>query len=754
MNKMLARLTAVCALTLFTMAAHANPIEDVQVKAVPDGYVVSINFLSYQMRFRNATGDNPGDEARVFMQLANNTALSPDQLLDLTHSQVANWDKAVGVPLEEIVFEGGSDTDNDEINIKFTHPVRYEIKNSTDMRSLIIRIYTQASAGAPAALDVKPAASPAADLAATKPEVVGNELPEDLKDPTLSKADAAALANAKHEMLNKHYVLAIVLYTKLVDTGMGNAKMQAQEFLGVAREKVGQFEHARQEYEKYLKLYPTSPYAERVRQRLEGVMTATQAPRERLRETVEQGPASVGTPRGRASMSAGPSTGPTKPQGWVSNFSGSFMQLYNYDTTQTITSNTTTNSVVRNDITSFLDLNESARNGVYEVKSRLSGSERTPFASTEHPQGTLSTAFEEVQDKEIGVLERMGRQSASSGGVLGRFDGIYMSYKVLDNVKANLVGGLPVASSHAEPNVNGQFVGANVDVAALDKKLNFNFFGITQYNKGFVDRRAVGGEVRTFSERYSFFTLMDYDVYYNALNIVMSNAQYNFKEINTSLYGTYDYRKSPTMMTQNALQGQTYSSLRELNQYISTEDMKRLAAERTSLVQTGTIGFTHDVNPDFQVNPEIVVTHTGGTVASPAIEPTQPVEATPAIGYEFNYGLQFINSNIWKAGDNFMTSFRYGDMHDGRDYTLTLSANYPYTEELRISPQVRAEYYETGLNEGVRWRLRPDLKMEYRMRRYLSLQAEGGLEYTDDHTQGAPSKGIDVFGTTGFRLSF
>ena len=59
-------------------------------------------------------------------------------------------------------------------------------------------------------------------------------------------------------------------------------KQNAQEMLGVSREKNGQLAGAKKEYEIYLKKYPRGEGADRVRQRLFALRTARNEPNKKI----------------------------------------------------------------------------------------------------------------------------------------------------------------------------------------------------------------------------------------------------------------------------------------------------------------------------------------------------------------------------------------------------------------------------------------------------------------------------------------
>ena len=97
---------------------------------------------------------------------------------------------------------------------------------------------------------------------------------------------------------------------------------------------------------------------------------------------------------------------------------------------------------------------------------------------------------------------RLGRQSRSSGGVLGRFDGAFFSYQAASKVKLNLVAGYPVNSAVFKEFVtNKYFYGASVDLGTFFDHWDYNLFFIRQMADGMLDREAVGVETRYFDQR-------------------------------------------------------------------------------------------------------------------------------------------------------------------------------------------------------------------------------------------------------------
>ena len=120
----------------------------------------------------------------------------------------------------------------------------------------------------------------------------------------------ALLAEGRAALLASDFDKALSTCSRALASPAPHAA-EAREYLGVARERMGQPLFARAEYERYLADYPNGEGAARVRQRLSGLVTAAETPRGRrraLRARVRSS-AEAGTyRRGSLSMIAAPST--------------------------------------------------------------------------------------------------------------------------------------------------------------------------------------------------------------------------------------------------------------------------------------------------------------------------------------------------------------------------------------------------------------------------------------------------------------
>ena len=123
------------------------------------------------------------------------------------------------------------------------------------------------------------------------------------------------------------------------------------------------------------------------------------------------------------------------------------------------------------------------------------------FTDDEDHDTRVSSLYFDIADSGRKYFLRAGRQSRSSGGVLGRFDGGLFSYQLNKKLKANIVAGSPVNRTKDGLETSRVFYGASFDIGTLAKAWDFTAFAIEQTNSSLIDRRAVGGEARYFDPK-------------------------------------------------------------------------------------------------------------------------------------------------------------------------------------------------------------------------------------------------------------
>jgi len=694
----------------FVSLAEAQIVDDVLTSSDSKGYEIEVKF-SVPLRLQSHSPQKSGKTLEIQLRPESFSSSEPEY-------KNLNWDKSYSVPLQEIIFDGQV-VEAPSLVLRFSRKVKYKVRNSADFRSIYIIVEApqrekMASSGITSSEKVETTVNPA--------EVIK----------TLKKTDpklASVLDRANNAMLDKNYRQAVQLFTKLRDENSGDVRKYAQELLGVAREYNGQLAHAKAEYQKYLEEYPDGDDAKRVNQRLTALITAPEQPKAKLR---------IGR-RQKAQEGSG----------WDKQFYGSFAQTYFRDE---ITTDDDVTQLTRSDLTNDLDFVARARKGGKELRAQFIGSFREDMRSAD--EGGESGEFlpsimsVEAKDAGTGLYARLGRQSRTTGGILGRFDGIHAAYELNEMFTLNTVYGYPVdTSDKTKINTDQNFYGVSVDVANLWDGWDFNGFYITQDNSGVKDREAVGGEARYFDATKSFFTLVDYDVSFSDLNIFLLIGNWRVLD-NTNLNLVLDYRNSPILTTTNAIQGQGVEELDQLFDLYSDAELHDLAIDRTADSKTATLGVTQDLNDQWQLNGEVTVTEFGETQFSGG------VEAIPGTGKEYFYSSQLIANSLIYTNDIMIMGYRYSDTLNSDTHSTSLNWRINVDRKLRLNPRMRLDYRKDKDSEDDRWLFRPFFRIDYRLKKWMKLEFDFGYEWLEESFAGEVQRSTGYFLSLGYRVQF
>ncbi len=548
----------------------------------------------------------------------------------------------------------------------------------------------------------------------------GAKGPEAAGQPLTQEEQMALMMDSAEEAMKINDLdRAIVIYEKVLSYPEHRYWQDAQELLGVARERKGETDRAVAEYKVYLALFPRGEGAERVRQRIEVLVTAQAKPMEKLARARE-----------------------AKKETEVF---GSFSQFYYRNENNTDLAGKT---ISRSSVSTDLDLNVRSRAERYDARAVLNGGYEINLLKDTKNETHLNQLYLDLSSRGRQASGRVGRQSLSTGGVLGRFDGGLFSYQLFKQVRANLVAGYPVQSVVLHSFKTAKyFYGLNFDLGTYAGGWDFNAFIIEQMADGMLDRRATGGEARYFRPNGSFFSLVDYDLSYEVLNTALATGTLTFDD-NTTLNLSADYRKSPVLTTTNALQGQTADSLSKLLSTMGTDDVRGLARDRTAISRTYTLGVTRPLNEKFQVSGDVTMSNLSGTPASGG------VEAVHETGNEYSYSAQVVGSSLVKEGDTAIIGLRYSDASTADTVSLSLNTRYPVERDFRVNPRLRLDYSKRASNDSKLYKVAPSLRVEYYWKRFLSVELEGAAEWTYEWVGDQKDVIKDYFIVAGYRLDF
>ncbi len=539
---------------------------------------------------------------------------------------------------------------------------------------------------------------------------------------TVEERFAQLMDDAKQAMEQKNYSRAIAIYTKLSDSKDSPHHQQALEFLGLARERKGQQAHAKAIYERYLKEYPKSDGANRVSQRLAGLITARDIPKKKLRKRAEK----------------------KEVAHW--DMYGSFSQFYRH---RVDIDENQEKELRQSMLSTYFNITGRSRGfDNYELKSRFTASYKNDFLKgREGDSGRINTLYFDARNKRSNFSTRIGRQRLNSGGVLGRFDGLFAGYKINDWTQLNFVAGLPVEYSSMETiNTDKRFYGINADFGTFADSWDINSYFIDQTVNGISDRRAIGGEVRYFTQEASLFSLLDYDILYNEVNTLLFSGNWtlaNKNVINVAL----DHRKSPTLSTENALQGQSEQSITELLQRLSEKEIQALAKDRTAESRTYSLGLSRPLNEKLQINGDISFSTFSSTPASGGIEAYEGSKSS-------DYSLQLVGNSFIKNGDMAIVGLRYSDSDYSNTTTLNINTRYPVNQSWRVNPKFKVSLRKNNRSQSDRWTTAPSLRLDYRLYKNVRFEFEGGWEWIKENLQNDTIKDSSYFLNIGYRIDF
>ncbi|WP_299203965.1 SPOR domain-containing protein [uncultured Amphritea sp.] len=563
-----------------------------------------------------------------------------------------------------------------------------------------------------------PASKPVAVIASSG--ISGTSKPASDSDDPLGKI----MIQAEQSMIAQEYDRAIQLYTKILREPENQYSRQALEFTGVARERKGQQAQAKASWDQYLEKYPDGADALRVRQRITAMITATETPTTRTTTTRK-----------------------AEPSRW--DVYGGISQFYRRDEFSTETEDFKITSVNRDALSNDLYLTGRYRGDEYDVRTRFSGGYEEDFLDSTQSEARISTLYVDIQDKQATNTLRLGRQSSSSGGVLGRFDGVLAGHSFNETVKLNLVAGFPVeTATYKEVNLDRWFYGVNVDLGTFNNAWDYNVFLIEQRNENILDRRAIGGEVRYFQPGKTLFTLLDYDISFNELNTLFTLGSWT-NEKKQTFNVSVDYRNSPVLTTTTAIQSQSVNTLSELLATGITEDEARqYALDRTTRSFTTTLGMVQPITDDFQLSGDLTVSKQGDSKTSGG------VDGFAGTDYEYSLFVQAIGNNLIKQGDLGIVGIRLTDATTSQRLGLTFNSRYPVNEKLRINPRFQTEYRENTDDNTSQWYARPSVRFEYRWTRKTRFEFETGGEISNRELTTDTSETNSYYINLGYRHDF
>jgi hypothetical protein len=657
------------------------------------------------------------------------------------------WKPSTELPLVEVVYEQAGNASS-RLTLRFRREFEFSVEPGGDSRSLIVSVRDpefRGGASSPVSRDKNGSSANGSSSS--------------------SPAELTSLERAQDAVIKEDWSAVIAYYGKVLQDPLASAQHpEAHEMLGVARERMGQAFRARQEYENYLKLYPKGEGAARVRQRLAGLDSAGSKEKAKLG-------------RDRKGEAGDRSTAP------ISELYGGFSQYYfqggRFSDAKGVTRDT---SLLLNN----LYVNGRLRTERYDFRGRFDARYRENFMDEANRQFRISNFYIDAQDRVAGLMTRLGRQTRSTGGVLGRFDGGVIGYRFAPKWQAVAVGGFPVQPFlSTSVDTTNSFYGFSLEAGPFYDVWAGNIYFINQDARrlSVPDRRAIGGELRYQDPIHPVFTQIDYDIFVNELNIAQMQGSWNF-EGGAILQANFDYRRVPIASTSGTWDLLRYGTPLSINdalfqQVISDAVIQEAARLNSSVMKTFTVGGIFPITKKFQFNADIMVSDLSEAAnlakfVNDVIKPQfgtlvdttllgYPYEAyfngvgIQGSGLQMSYTAQLIGNSLLRENDIWTLGLRYTDNDAMQDIlSMYMDSHYPVTSDIRLAPRMRVDYYNGGRN-GIGSsdfvRVRPAMRLNYRVVKALNLELEGGFEWNNNRDRDSADSKSYYF-SAGYRLDF
>jgi tetratricopeptide (TPR) repeat protein len=588
---------------------------------------------------------------------------------------------------------------------------------------LIAAPVPKASPGAVARTPVPVAPTPSAAIA---PRPSATPMPAtsyDRQALALSENGRAALARGDNRT-------AISAFDKLLRLPPNRYSQDAQELIGVARERAGESAAARKEYELYLSLYPTGEGSDRVRQRI-AVLEA------------------------RTATSPPPALKSVPPRVQAqSSIVGNFAQYYYHgaskvDTTtqSTATSPASQESLTQTDQSALLtnlNFTHRYRSEDYDNRFVVRDTYTRNFLQGQEDTNRPSAFYYELKDRKLDYSTRFGRQPGGTAGVLGRFDGLLAGYNFTPKWRLNAVGGVPVDITYDS---RLRFYGASVDIGPYADHWGASLYTIQQKVDGVVDRNAVGSELRYFDPSFSVYGLFDYDTEFQTSNITLIQGNWTGRS-GTTAHVLFDRRKTPALELVNALIGESDTSISSQLKTKSYDQLKQQALDLTATTDLHSVGMTQALSTRWQAGLDLQSAQTSGTVGSANLP------AQPDTGTTYTYTGNLIGTGLFTQRDVTVVSLSQidGKTVAGNLYSLTSRLLWGTSWGLDTT-LVWYSQHDTSNDTDLK-RFSPTLKPSYKWKQNITFEAEFGEEHTTTKGPITEDKTTRRYWSLGYRWDF
>jgi hypothetical protein len=271
-------------------------------------------------------------------------------------------------------------------------------------------------------------------------------------------------------------------------------------------------------------------------------------------------------------------------------------------------------------------------------------------------------------------------------------------------------------------------------------------------NDGFTDREAVGTQLRLLLPNSSLTGLVDYDIFYNSLNTA---ALLGTMQLPARWNVSFDFerRNAPVLTTRNALIGQPFSTLSELEAFyvsigLPADTVYQDARATTASSSSYSVTVSRPLGPRYQFSATVTAQELGATQGIGTSVP-----ATEASGLQSAFQAQLYGSNIWKEGDFSVYSVLYSNAQSSKTYSLSATERLPVSAAWRVGPRLTVAHQELKSDGSTQLDFFPSVLIDWQHgRNLLQIEAGGEIGKRDSALQTQNTKRYYV--SVSYRLAF
>lgn len=682
--------------------AAAQVLDDVEARRDGRDAIVTVRFAAPVQLVRTVSARS-GDLAQVYYDV-----LATGDVLNLVTSE-RRIPLATGGFLVLLTDEAAGTAERSrKLVLRFNASTTFTARPGQGNRSIELVLANRADALAPPSPAV--ATTPAPVEPAARPLTAAEE-----------ERSRVSLAAARQLIEQGEHGQALERLDEVLALPPHAGRVDALELRATARWRQGDPEGARADYERYLALYPQGPGASRAREALLTLAPPAPSVVEAAIQAGRNPDRSAATTSLAGSLAVMYYGGQSKvrTQEFQDSPLGGLPQLVN---------DATLSGTDQRQLLSSVDVNWRRRDADSDLRFVLRDTKTNDLMRPEKSRNKLTALYVDYKLSAPGAQLRLGRQSPTGGGVMGRFDGVQVGYRFAPRWRVNAVAGAPTDTLL---DTKRRFWGVSLDADEIVKGFGGSLYWIQQTLDGQSDRRGAGAELRLLAGPFTALGSLDYDPQLKGWNIVSTQSTWQGAD-NTIVNVLYDRRATPMLMLGNALFFQNpvaQVQSRTLYELLMTQSLPVLRQQvrgTTAFSTQAMVSVTRPLTTHWQAGADVRLTNVG---ALPPVADILP-NGQPGTGNVWSMGAQLIGTNLYSARDThvvLLTLLR-GPTYHGE--LLSYNNASAVGEGWLLEPSLRL--YQQTENSGLRTRRwAPGLRASKRFMTKWVAESELSMEFSN-----------------------